>query len=568
MIVNMNDKAKDLYYNNVKSGLKATNSQDAIDEVSGKVDQIAGNQIPEEYLEAAVDEYVKNNSGGFATKVELEGLDNQLSSEIADVVGDYKSQNLFNKNDNTIIRGKFLTYEGGFQNNENFGTSHYMEVEPNKGYIVYYDSDFKILKNTAKAWYDENKELIGVSHETDVNTAPENAKYMRATIGLAYLDSIMVVESTVNITEYISYSPLESLDKKDSELSNAIAEMKPHFRTANIFDKTHAENVKGKIINLNGEWQTNADFGETHYMEVVSGKAYICYYSDELKQMKSIAKVWYDENKELISVSYNEIASIAPQNAKYLRVTFGLSYIDSYMVVESSTVVTEYIPYYQYARTEEKSHWYGKKWYAYGTSLTSEAQGKYVPYVSMLSGLEVVNKGIGGGALVTNRNIYNALMDNTDGKTEADLITIEVGANDSTAPLGEITSMDTDTFCGALNTCIKNVLTNCPNAQVVIMASTRGRYKAGDSSELYPLDYQTANGVSIYERDKAVEQVAFANGLYFIPFNALGLGLFREQASNLYNVDNIHHTELGGYNLAQGVWSYLKNIPLWYTEIK
>lgn len=85
MIVNMKDKAKDLYYDNKKSGLNSTNPQDAIDEVSSKVDQIAGNQIPEEYLESAVDEYVKNNSAGFATQVNLEELDSQLSGEIANV---------------------------------------------------------------------------------------------------------------------------------------------------------------------------------------------------------------------------------------------------------------------------------------------------------------------------------------------------------------------------------------------------------------------------------------------------------------------------------------------------
>lgn len=94
MIVNMRDKAKDLYYSNKKSGLKATNSQDAIDEVSGKVDQIAGDQIPQEYLEAAVDEYVKNNSAGFATKVELEGLDSQLSGEIVEINDRKKSKSL------------------------------------------------------------------------------------------------------------------------------------------------------------------------------------------------------------------------------------------------------------------------------------------------------------------------------------------------------------------------------------------------------------------------------------------------------------------------------------------
>ena len=45
------------------------------------------------------------------------------------------------------------------------------------------------------------------------------------------------------------------------------------------------------------------------------------------------------------------------------------------------------------------NHWDGKLWHAYGTSMTSVQQGKYVPVVQELSGLRVVNHGIPGGSL-------------------------------------------------------------------------------------------------------------------------------------------------------------------------
>ena len=38
-------------------------------------------------------------------------------------------------------------------------------------------------------------------------------------------------------------------------------------------------------------------------------------------------------------------------------------------------------------------------------------------------------------------------------------------------------------------------------------------------------------------------------------------------ASNNYNADQVHQTELGGYNFAQAIWSQLKNIPLFYKAI-
>ena len=135
----------------------------------------------------------------------------------------------------------------------------------------------------------------------------------------------------------------------------------------------------------------------------------------------------------------------------------------------------------------KESHWIGKTWYAYGTSLTSDVWGKYSKYVVELSGLICVNKGIGGGGIIDNRWIYNAVM-SEDGKTTADLITLEVGANDGMASLGSPTDTDDTTFCGSLNQCIKYLLENCPKAQIVIMDSTRQRYKLDEPENLSKLN--------------------------------------------------------------------------------
>lgn len=217
---------------------------------------------------------------------------------------------------------------------------------------------------------------------------------------------------------------------------------------------------------------------------------------------------------------------------------------------------------------KEGKHWNGKKWFAYGTSLTSTELGQYVPFVTEFGGFITTNKGIRSGDLVSNRNVYNALMDNTDGKLTADLITIEVGANDGGATLGTPLDIVNTTFCGSLNVCLKNILKIC-KAQVVVMDSTRMRYPSGGSlSNPYELNDVTSGGFNYLERAEAIRQCAEINGVYYIPFGSgLGLGLYREQSGNLYNTDHIHHTELGGYNLAQGVWSYLKNIPLWYSSM-
>lgn len=210
------------------------------------------------------------------------------------------------------------------------------------------------------------------------------------------------------------------------------------------------------------------------------------------------------------------------------------------------------------------NHWNGKTWYAYGTSITSESQGKYVPYVAQMSGMDVINKGLGGGGLVSNSKVKDAIMNTTDGKLNADLITIEVSANDGGAETGEPQDNGNDTFCGVLTQCINYLLKNT-NAQIVVMMSTFGKTSSsGGSTEPTPTNYKYMT------RAIAMQQVCQKCGVYFIHFgdgSGMGWARMNNNMGISYNSDYIHHNALGGYNLAQAVWSQLKNIPLWYTAV-
>ena len=204
----------------------------------------------------------------------------------------------------------------------------------------------------------------------------------------------------------------------------------------------------------------------------------------------------------------------------------------------------------------ENSHWNGKKWYAYGTSITSVAAGKYVPYLEKISGLNVKNLGIGGGG-ITNLGGYSkgqvkkAIMTLDDGKAEADLITLEVGANEGGAH-GYKYDLGDDTFCGCLNQCIRYLQKNT-NAQIVVFPSV-----ATTNAPETMLQY--------YERVAKIREVCEINRVYFIDSGS-GIGYARISNDKSYTKDNIHQADLGGFNFAMSIWSHLKNIPLWYTEI-
>lgn len=208
-----------------------------------------------------------------------------------------------------------------------------------------------------------------------------------------------------------------------------------------------------------------------------------------------------------------------------------------------------------------KNHWEGKLWFAYGTSMTSVQQGKFVPVVEELSGMRVVNKGIPGGSLTPDGygkgNTKRAVMTLDDGKADADLITLEVLPNEG-AVVGDIYDTDDTSFCGCFNQCIRYLQENT-TAQIVVIIMIGGN----DHSPEHKIEKR---GITQFEFSETIERVAHLNGVPVINiFAEGGFGYARVKARD-YQKDNIHLNELGGKNMGEFVWSRLKDIPLWYTE--
>ena len=208
-----------------------------------------------------------------------------------------------------------------------------------------------------------------------------------------------------------------------------------------------------------------------------------------------------------------------------------------------------------------KNHWKGKLWYAYGTSMTSIAQGKFVPVVKKLSGMTVVNKGIGGGCLTPDGygkgNNKRAVMNLEDGKEKADLITLEVLPNEG-ATVGNIYDTDDTSFCGCFNQCIRYLQENT-KAQIVVIIMIGG-------NDHLPETPTKSRGIPQFEFAEIIERVAHLNGVPVINvFCEAGFGYARVKARE-YQIDNIHLNELGGKNIGNFVWSKLKDIPLWEKE--
>lgn len=209
------------------------------------------------------------------------------------------------------------------------------------------------------------------------------------------------------------------------------------------------------------------------------------------------------------------------------------------------------------------NHWEGKLWYAYGTSMTSIKQGKYVPVVEKLSGMQVVNYGIPGGCLTPDGygkgNTKRAVMNLDDGKEKADLITLEVLPNEG-ALVGDIYDTDDASFCGCLNQCLRYLQENT-KAQIVLIIMIGGNNN-------FPEIPTETRRITQFEFAQKIEQVGKLNSVPVInAFCESGFGYARVKNRD-YQLDHIHLNDLGGLNMGNFVWSKLKDIPLWVTNIE
>lgn len=122
---------------------------ESIAETDSRVDQIANNQIPEEYVQEAVEEYVNENSGGFATKTDL----GQLSSEIVDVENDFNNGNKVLLSD--YVSG-FVGADGNIEANASVITQAELQpISANETIGI----DVKEGYSYGISWYNSKKEL-------------------------------------------------------------------------------------------------------------------------------------------------------------------------------------------------------------------------------------------------------------------------------------------------------------------------------------------------------------------------------------------------------------------------
>lgn len=181
----------------------------------------------------------------------------------------------------------------------------------------------------------------------------------------------------------------------------------------------------------------------------------------------------YDENKDFIA-QFN-----TQQNpyqildyVKYLRFSYHRD-TDLFIQTENNTTFSDYSPYKEYYMLGDNT-WRSMKWACMGDSLTEHnyrTKLNYHDYVSMLTGINVINLGVSGSGYMSNagHRFYERV---DDIPTDSDVVTIFGSVNDLSFTLGNPTDTGTSTICGCINTTIDNIVARMPRVSLGIVAPT------------------------------------------------------------------------------------------------
>lgn len=225
------------------------------------------------------------------------------------------------------------------------------------------------------------------------------------------------------------------------------------------------------------------------------------------------------------------------------------------------------------------SQWEGKKWLAFGTSISDTTfpmpydlpgmTGKYPPFLTKLSGLIHYNYAL-GGSRITNEatsdrdTILRRILD-TD-LSDADLITIDLPVNDFGAcAIGTLETLTPETatdatLYGAMFLAITHCLENS-NAVVCLITDNTGKLWTTPSGTVHPIDrrpwVKDGNGKTQDDYCDAMRKIATYLGCYCIDAGSMASINYCHPE---YLQDQIHQSVSGGEQYANAIWSVLKDI--------
>lgn len=273
-------------------------------------------------------------------------LDDRTSFLIVDYLKADKKigKNLFNKNSDKIIVGKYLDKVGNLLDNSSYAVSEFMPIEPNTSYAVSNSGQ----GGAYDIWYAEDmKTVVDYAKSIDGYTSPDNAKYLRISFVINNIDKVQV-EKGETYTGYEAYT--ENVDVANA-LKNASEALNLATTHEEIFEDSRdiknylvwCDLYEGKKYDATGTLNNDSAFTATSITKLdrtrnlycgVVYTSYVNFYDADKKHIEQ--KTFYDGTPVL--------AKNFPDNAEYVSFTLRT---DSGLIADSPYVYTK-----DYGRSE------------------------------------------------------------------------------------------------------------------------------------------------------------------------------------------------------------------------
>lgn len=209
-----------------------------------------------------------------------------------------------------------------------------------------------------------------------------------------------------------------------------------------------------------------------------------------------------------------------------------------------------------------KNQFKGKKWVAYGDSITGQGSWEYIVYGTL--GLKYENHGLGGSCVADNPESDIPGFCDADRiaaiPSDADIITIMGGANDfdQTERIGSVkdlyTSFDKTSFIGAIAYLVKEIQNQAPDARIILMSNVNSRGAIGKPTDTPVIDKY---GHSTYDYAVAMREVAEFMSFDFIDVYSCGINPVNREK---YIIDEVHPNVEGGKLIGRKVLEFFKQM--------
>lgn len=472
------------------------------------------------------------------------------------------SKNIFNK-DNSTDSKRVTVSDGSLYTNSAYSVTEFIPVTEN--------TDYRSATGLQHAFYDNAQAFIA-SGTGATFTTPNNAEFVRFDYLTSNEETQMLALEIKYPSEYEAYKegvqitdlaiqeasildPIFESDKLKDKFSVDLKQISEFTRVSkNLFNKASDNLEDGYTMSrFTGVLSVSATNNVSEFIPVLP--------STDYSVSEGNTTVFFDENKVYISGHATGITTYTtPANCKFIRIVVRDAIIDTFIVVQSSTVPNLYQEYEIYApqdgailRTEK---YLGKKWNVLGDSITASLYAYWSVLAPQLGMHTVRNYGVGGTAVAVRSAPWdtNAMcIRYADMDDDADLITIMGGTNDfNQVDLGTFEDTVNTTFYGALHIMLSGIVSKYPTAKIAFFGIPP-RY-----------NMQTAgiNGDKVVDYRDAQKEVCDHYAIPFFdtltktqlrPFNS-------DNKAAYFDTAGLHPTALGHQMLADNMLQFLSDL--------